>query len=272
MSDEKRPLSPEEQWRAIALTSMGAEARELEEMTDEEVDRELRASGIDPDRLAREGNALAERLLRELTAAPANAPARAREPERTESAQRTESVEDHGAKRSAPDPDPDHDRDRDRDRDPDPAHDRDPDPDPVQAQPAVLPFPSRPRPRWPLLLLAAALALAAITTGAAIALRDRHPPTRLLPGPTSTRREPPPEEVARRLRDDAEEACGRSEWQACLDGLDRARGLDPAGDTTVKAQILRATAVRELAAPDGADAGAGDKKGEKGDKRGGGAR
>lgn len=226
MSDEKRPLSPEEQWRAIALTSMGAEARELEEMTDEEVDRELRASGIDPDRLAREGNALAERLLRELTAAPANAPAR----------------------------------------------DRDHDPDPVQAQPAVLPFPSRPRPRWPLLLLAAALALAAITTGAAIALRDRHPPTRLLPGPTSTRREPPPEEVARRLRDDAEEACGRSEWQACLDGLDRARGLDPAGDTTVKAQILRATAVRELAAPDGADAGAGDKKGEKGDKRGGGAR
>jgi hypothetical protein len=65
MSDVTKPRSPEEQWRDIERMSLGAEARELEEMSEEEIDRELRAAGMDPERMERDGNALAERLMRE---------------------------------------------------------------------------------------------------------------------------------------------------------------------------------------------------------------
>lgn len=65
MSEEKKPRTPGEQWDAVMQAAMGPEARELEEASDEEIDRELRAAGINPDRLAADGNALAARLMRE---------------------------------------------------------------------------------------------------------------------------------------------------------------------------------------------------------------
>jgi DNA-directed RNA polymerase specialized sigma24 family protein len=51
------------------------------------------------------------------------------------------------------------------------------------------------------------------------------------PAPPTIAPEPPsPLDRARALRADALRACDRSEWRACLDGLDEARGLDPDGD------------------------------------------
>src|SRR5689334_21878525 len=50
------------------------------------------------------------------------------------------------------------------------------------------------------------------------------------PKPTSTAETPSPLEEARALRDKALENCAKSEWQPCLDGLDKAKALDPDGD------------------------------------------
>jgi DNA-directed RNA polymerase specialized sigma24 family protein len=50
------------------------------------------------------------------------------------------------------------------------------------------------------------------------------------PRPSSTFEAPSPLEQARAHRDKALEECARAAWQACLDGLDKARALDPEGD------------------------------------------
>jgi DNA-directed RNA polymerase specialized sigma24 family protein len=59
--------------------------------------------------------------------------------------------------------------------------------------------------------------------------------------------EPTPIERARALRAEAEQACQRSEWQPCLDRLDEARRLDPAGDASSDVTGLRERAQRALA-------------------------
>ena len=50
---------------------------------------------------------------------------------------------------------------------------------------------------------------------------------------------PTPRERAVRLRALASEACDRSQWQDCLDRLDEAQPLDPAGDRDPAIQDLR---------------------------------
>jgi hypothetical protein len=63
MTDVKR--TPEDRWRTLNEAALGPDARELEERSDEEVARNLRAKGADPERIAREGAALALRLMGE---------------------------------------------------------------------------------------------------------------------------------------------------------------------------------------------------------------
>jgi len=80
--------------------------------------------------------------------------------------------------------------------------------------------------------------------------------TRPEPGPENIRPdevastkppEPTPVERARALRSEAGKACERSEWQPCLDQLDEAARLDPAGDTSPEVTGLRERAQRALA-------------------------
>ena len=59
--------------------------------------------------------------------------------------------------------------------------------------------------------------------------------------------EPTPLERARALRAEAEQACQRSEWQPCLERLDEARRLDPAGDSSPEVTGLRERAQQALA-------------------------
>lgn len=54
---------------------------------------------------------------------------------------------------------------------------------------------------------------------------------------------------ADRLRKDALDACGRSEWQKCVDGLDDAKRLDPAGDTRPDVVKAREDAKNALTPP-----------------------
>lgn len=53
-------------------------------------------------------------------------------------------------------------------------------------------------------------------------------------------------ERARQLRADALRRCDAAEWQACLDGLDEAKRLDPVGDTAPEIGDARARARRAL--------------------------
>jgi DNA-directed RNA polymerase specialized sigma24 family protein len=56
-----------------------------------------------------------------------------------------------------------------------------------------------------------------------------------------------PEQRADELRRDAFEKCAAHLWQDCIDGLDGARRLDPAGDSAPSVQERRAAAERALA-------------------------
>jgi DNA-directed RNA polymerase specialized sigma24 family protein len=60
---------------------------------------------------------------------------------------------------------------------------------------------------------------------------------------------PSPVERARSIRDEALAACDRAEWVLCLDGLDRARAIDPAGDAEERVQKGRAAAESALRGP-----------------------
>jgi hypothetical protein len=62
------------------------------------------------------------------------------------------------------------------------------------------------------------------------------------PGPT-------PEQRADDIRRVALEACGKAQWRACLDGLNRARELDLQGDGAEVIQDARAAAERGLSPP-----------------------
>jgi hypothetical protein len=52
----------------------------------------------------------------------------------------------------------------------------------------------------------------------------------------------PPAVRAEALRRNARDACGAGSWQVCLDRLNRARALDPAGDQAPEIQSLRRSA------------------------------
>jgi hypothetical protein len=67
------------------------------------------------------------------------------------------------------------------------------------------------------------------------------------PVPTPTQEEAPPKQVAAgNLRDEAREACKQYNFLLCLQKLDEARAIDPAGDGEPEVQALRKSATEEL--------------------------
>ena len=110
------------------------------------------------------------------------------------------------------------------------------------------------RARW-----AAALALlVAIAVVLSLALRRRPKeeiaplPSPIVPSAPLAPLPPPapeatPEERAAELRHDAFEKCDDGHWRDCIDGLDDASRLDPAGDSAPAVQTRRRAAERALA-------------------------
>jgi RNA polymerase sigma factor (sigma-70 family) len=98
------------------------------------------------------------------------------------------------------------------------------------------------RDRWraELAMVAAALTIAVLAWVAWHGAKS--PPIARDPTPSVDRR-------AERMRDRARDACAKSEWRACVDGLDEARAIDPAGDAAPDVQSLRAAAAEALAPP-----------------------
>ncbi len=66
------------------------------------------------------------------------------------------------------------------------------------------------------------------------------------PGPQQIAHEPSPEQRAGELRRAALQDCTAKHWQRCLDGLDAARRLDPAGDSADRVQRARSAASAAL--------------------------
>ncbi|HEY2517835.1 MAG TPA: sigma-70 family RNA polymerase sigma factor [Polyangiaceae bacterium] len=88
--------------------------------------------------------------------------------------------------------------------------------------------------------LLAALGIAAVLVW--LAQREKTPVAKDEVRPVPSEVTPSPKERARVLRDEALAACGREEWGACLEGLDRAKGIDPEGEKDPVVQRARAAA------------------------------
>ncbi|MEZ4219461.1 MAG: RNA polymerase sigma factor [Polyangiaceae bacterium] len=95
------------------------------------------------------------------------------------------------------------------------------------------------RARWAAQLAAAAI-LAALAVAAWFVLRKGSP------GPDDIAREkvPSPVERGQELRRRALEDCDAARWNECVRGLDEAKRLDPAGDTTPQVGAARARAAK----------------------------
>lgn len=71
--------------------------------------------------------------------------------------------------------------------------------------------------------------------------------SRVQPAPQEIAREVAPDEQARELRRVALERCQAGDFTPCLEGLDRAKAIDPVGDEASAIQEARAAAARGLA-------------------------
>ena len=95
--------------------------------------------------------------------------------------------------------------------------------------------------------LLAALGVVAVLVW--IARREREPVARERIRPAPSEVAPSPGERARAIRDGALAACDRGAWAACVDGLDRGKEIDPAGDADARIVQARAAASAALNAP-----------------------
>jgi hypothetical protein len=101
------------------------------------------------------------------------------------------------------------------------------------------------RERW---ALAAAVVAVVVVGAAGIAVLELRPePIDIVRETPSA--EPGPQERASELRRLALEDCAAGKWQLCLDRLDQAAAVDPAGDSAVPIREARQRAVAGLAAP-----------------------
>jgi len=107
------------------------------------------------------------------------------------------------------------------------------------------------RERWAAELMLATLALALLTPLAVHYYRRWFPPLEVVEQPIDWEREelPTPEVRGRALRRATLERCPRVEPKQCLDDLNRARELDPAGDSAAEVSNARRAAEARLPPP-----------------------
>ena len=105
------------------------------------------------------------------------------------------------------------------------------------------------RERWAAELMLTALGLVVLTSGALIYYEYHQRPDDVAKHAPELRPEPAPspEQQGRELRRIALERCQRGDDSECLDGLDRARALDPTGDAAPEVMRARSAAAVRLA-------------------------
>ncbi len=100
------------------------------------------------------------------------------------------------------------------------------------------------RERWTAQLAAALVVLLAVIGATYLFTAKRKPEREIVRGVPSA--DTDPMRIARRVRKIALESCRKQEWRECLDGLDRAAGLDPNGDSKEEIRGARAKASEAL--------------------------
>jgi len=107
------------------------------------------------------------------------------------------------------------------------------------------------RERWAAELLLTGLGIALLAPVAAFYYRHWFPPAEIAEHDPILLPEPPksPEEQGRELRREALRHCERAEDKQCLDGLERARAFDPAGDAAAEVVNARRAAAARLTPP-----------------------
>jgi hypothetical protein len=104
------------------------------------------------------------------------------------------------------------------------------------------------RMQWVALSATAAIAAAVIAifamTGPAIVATSRPQSSAPDTGDAAAKPDSIPQQRAGQLRDEAYKACEEEKWRMCLQKLDEAKALDPAGDTNPRARGWRGTAER----------------------------
>ncbi|MET0792658.1 MAG: sigma-70 family RNA polymerase sigma factor [Polyangiaceae bacterium] len=107
------------------------------------------------------------------------------------------------------------------------------------------------RERWAAELLLTGLGIALLAPVAQFYYRHWFPPAEIAEHDPILRPEPPksPEQQGREARREALRRCKRAEDQQCLEGLDRARALDPTGDAAAEVVNARRAAAARLTPP-----------------------
>jgi len=107
------------------------------------------------------------------------------------------------------------------------------------------------RERWTAELMLGTLALALLTPLAVYYYRNWFPPAEVVDQPLDWDREelPSPQARGRNLRRTTLERCPQVEAQKCLDDLNRARDLDPTGDSAAEVVNARRAAEARIAPP-----------------------
>ncbi|HWZ92106.1 MAG TPA: sigma-70 family RNA polymerase sigma factor [Polyangiaceae bacterium] len=105
------------------------------------------------------------------------------------------------------------------------------------------------RERWAAELMLTVLGLVVLSSGAIVYYAHQHQPHEVAkPEPQISPELPPsPEERGRELRRAALERCPTGDAAQCLEGLDRARALDPTGDRAPEVANARSAAAARLA-------------------------
>ena len=210
MTDDGPKRTPEDLMRALREYEKDADVEAVLAMSPDEVDRELRASGLDPEAVNAMGRATAEAALAKVLErmgppvppAPTSAPGA------------------HGPH-----------------------------------EPAIARDAATAGPPVPGAATSLALAILGVVALVIIALivvfigpgrQAPRPHDTVVPSTDASAR--PTEEtspdrlIAKSLREDATRACAKTEWAACLDALEDARRLDPAGEETPLVKVLRKAA------------------------------
>jgi hypothetical protein len=104
--------------------------------------------------------------------------------------------------------------------------------------------------RWVALSATAAIAAAVIAVfvmaGPTMVATPPPPPTARDTGVTAPKPPSAQEQRGAELRDEAFGACEKAQWRTCLQKLDEAKALDPAGDANPRVRGWRGTAERRV--------------------------
>jgi hypothetical protein len=207
---QPRKLRPDEVWDAVMKMVDEDEAKRLQGMSEEEIDREARAEGLDPAADRARGEALAARLRRTSDKVPVSREAAVG----TGRAGPAPGVSGRAVPSTRPKP--------------------------ARRVPYAV---------WAIAAVVGVLALVLLFERDEVMAWFNGEPARIEPDRPRPPEEPSAQERAKALRREAEITCQLELWVRCGQKLDEATKLDPAGESEPRVQALRAVVKEQTSRP-----------------------